>query len=198
MREVELKSVIQDLDAARLRLESAGAVSVFQGRLEDRRYDFADTALAAKDHVLRLRVYRGAGAATRGSLDWKGPTDYDGGYKVREEIAVEVADPAAMVRLLDKLGLQVTMAIDRDIWQYEIHGAVVRLERFPRMDDLVEVEGEPGAIERAIGELGTDRASFTSERLADFVRRFETRTGTAALLSDDAAAGTASYDFRHA
>ena len=43
------------------------------------------------------------------------------------------------------------MQIDREIWQYDIGGAVVRFERYPRMDDLVEVEGHPAAIEKALG-----------------------------------------------
>ena len=52
------------------------------------------------------------------------------------------------------------------------------------MDPLVEVEGSPAAIERAIERTGIDRAAFTADSLADFVRRFEARTGEPALLGD--------------
>ena len=65
----------------------------------------------------------------------------------------------------------------------------MRLERYPRMDDLVEVEGSVENIERAIDRTGLPRAGFTSERLPDFVRRFEERTGTRAALSAAELAG---------
>ena len=62
-------------------------------------------------------------------------------------------------------------------------GAVVRLEWYPRMDVLVEVEGEPPAIEAAIAALGIDRSAFTAESLSAFVARYEARTGRPAATS---------------
>jgi predicted adenylyl cyclase CyaB len=184
MREVELKAVVPDLAAARAAVERAGAQLAYEGRLEDRRYDVADRSLSGRDHVLRLRVYRRAGAVDRAALDWKGPTAYSGGYKVREELSSGVTDPDALATILDALGFVVTREIDREIAQYELLGATVRFERYPRMDVLVEVEGEPPAIERAIGALGLPRANFTSDRLPAFVARYESRTGTRAALCD--------------
>ena len=193
MREVELKSVVEDEAAARARLEAAGGTLVFAGRLEDRRLDTADRALAKRDHVLRLRVYRGA-AAVRASLDWKGPTTYDGGYKVREELSTDASDPDALSSMFARLGYVVTREIDRQIVQYAWRDATVRFERYPRMDTLVEVEGAPAAIEAAIGALGLPRAGFTSERLPQFVRRFEARTGTRAAICDRELAGAYPYE----
>jgi predicted adenylyl cyclase CyaB len=185
MREVELKSLVPDLAAARERLVRAGATLAYAGRLEDRRYDTPDRQLAARDHVLRLRVYRGAGdAAPRALLDFKGPTQYDGGYKVREELSVGATDPDTLALLLDRLGYAVTREIDREIEQYEIRDAVVRFERYPRMDVLVEVEGTPAAIEAAIADLGLPRAGFTADRLPAFVARFQARTGKRAAICD--------------
>ena len=65
----------------------------------------------------------------------------------------------------------------------DLAGAMIRFERYPRMDDLVEVEGTPEQIERAIAALGLPRDGFTSERLPEFVRRFESRTGTPAAIT---------------
>ena len=183
-REVELKAVLDDWDARRERLLRAGAAHVGAGRLEDRRYDTPDRRLAARDEVLRLRVYH-VGAQSRGQLDWKGPTSLDGGYKVREELASGVTDPGTVGKVLECLGYLVTLRIDRQIEQFELGGAVVRFERYPRMDDLVEVEGAPAAIEDAIGHLGLPRSAFTSERLRAFAARFEARTGVPAALSDE-------------
>lgn len=192
MREVELKAAVPDLAAARAAAERAGARLAYEGRLEDRRYDMPDRALSGRDFVVRLRVYRRDGTVASAALDWKGPTSYSGGYKVREELSSGVTDPDALATILDKLGYVVTREIDREIAQYELHGATVRFERYPRMDVLVEVEGEPEAIERAIGSLGMPRDAFTSERLPAFVARYESRTGGRAALCDRELAG----DFR--
>lgn len=200
MIETELKALVPELAAARRRVESAGGRMTFSGRLEDRRYDRSDLSLAAVDHVLRLRVYRDAsGKVSRASLDWKGPSSTSGTYKQREELNSDVAgDPGQLGQILDRLGFKITMQIDRAIWQYELEGAIVRFEQYPRMDDLVEVEGTPEAIERAITALGLERDSFTAERLPDFVRRFEARTGRAAALSDAELAGAVRYDVSNA
>jgi adenylate cyclase class IV len=192
VREVELKGILADPEAAVAALEAAGAVLVVQGRLEDRRYDTPERALALRDHVLRLRIYRTAEGA-QGHLDWKGPTRYEGGYKVREEETTTLGDPAALARMLEQLGYVVTREIDREIMQYRVAGAVVRIERYPRLDVLAEVEGEPAAIEAAIRVLGVPRAAFTTGRLPDFVREFEARTGERAALCDRELAGDYRY-----
>jgi predicted adenylyl cyclase CyaB len=198
--EVELKAVVNDLSDTRKRAEQAGARLVFGGRLEDRRYDRSDMSLAALDHVLRVRIYRDESNAVKSaSIDWKGPTGIDGGYKQREEIDSDIAgDPENLERILDRLGFVVSMRIDRMIWQYDLNGAVVRFERYPRMDDLVEIEGEPGAIESAITLLGIPRDACTAERLPDFVRRYEARTGQRAALSDADLGGGVRYDVSNA
>lgn len=182
MREVELKAVAGAPEMARGALLAAGAVLTFSGRLEDRRYDTPDRGLALRDHVLRLRVYRGT--ETQAHLDWKGPTGYADGYKVREEHSVACADPDQLATILDRLGYVVTREIDREIEQYALGGATVRFERYPRMDVLVEVEGEPSAIERAITALDIPRAAFTTQRLPDFVKAYELRTGDRAAICD--------------
>ena len=188
MREVELKSMVPDVDAARRAVERADGQLEFEGRLEDRRYDAADRSMLARDHVLRVRVYRDATGA-RASLDWKGPTQLDRGYKIREELSTDAADADALIAILERLGYEVTREIDRDIAQYALLGATVRFERYPRMDVLVEVEGPEEAIERAIAVLGLPRDGFNGERLQKFVERFEARTGERAALCERELAG---------
>jgi len=78
----------------------------------------------------------------------------------------------------------ITREIDREIAQYRHAGAVIRFERYPRMDLLVEVEGDPEAIERAILTLDMAREGFTTERLPDFVLKYESRTGERAAICD--------------
>jgi adenylate cyclase class IV len=183
MLEVELKSVVDDVYARRALVERAGGTLVFEGRLEDRRYDTPDGLLAARDHVMRVRTYISA-SGRRAQLDWKGPTTRENGYKLREEIGTPVEEPDMLAAVLDRLGYVVTSSIDREIAQYELDGTTIRFERYPRLDDLVEVEGEPAGIERAIAVLGLPRAGFTTDRLTDFSQRYEQRTGARAATSD--------------
>lgn len=192
MREVELKSVVDDVQARRALVESAGGRLVFDGRLEDRRFDSPTRALAGIDHVLRVRIYRD-GSGMRGSLDWKGSTGYEDGFKVRDEVSTTVGDPDALGVILERLGYVVTREIHRDIAQYELGDAVVRFEVYPRMDVLVEVEGQPEAIERAIAVLALPRHGFTSERLPEFAARFAQRTGVRPALCDEELAGVYRY-----
>lgn len=193
MRETELKSVVPDEAACVARLLDAGAVPGQAARLEDRRFDTADFALAARDVVLRLRVLRSA-AGSHATLDYKGPASYEAGYKHREETSAAVGDARAMSAILEHLGYRVSREIDRDIRTFAVDGATVRFERFPRMDTLVEVEGEPAAIERAIAVLALPREGFTPDRLFVFVQRFEARTGERAAICDREARG----DYRYA
>lgn len=197
MREVELKSVVPDPAGARSHVEAAGAHLVFAGKLRDRRYDRPDRSLVARDEVLRLRIYESAGRQ-EAHIDWKGPTEYAAGFKVRDEISTPAEDPEALAAILERLGFVLIREIDRDIAQYDLGGAAIRFEEYPDMDVLVEVEGDPASIERAIEATRLSRAGFTSERLADFVARFEARTGRRAAICDRELAGDYRYSGEYA
>lgn len=188
-REVELKARVDDIHAARRNIEGVGATLVFEGHLRDRIYDTPDGTLAAQDLVLRLRTYSSE-LGVSAHLDWKSPTLHEGGFKVREELTTSIGDPDALSAMLVRLGYAVVRGIDRDIAQYELPGEhtgaalIIRFERYPRMDILVEVEGTPSAIEAGIRTLGIPRERFTDGRLADFVSAYEFRTGLHAAVCD--------------
>lgn len=183
MREFELKAVVDDAELLVARLRRAGAVTTFVGELIDRRYDTPAGTMVEQDNVVRLRTYRTSDGHERSVLDWKGPTEYIDGYKVREERTTRVDDASVIDTVLAAAGLVVIREIDRQIEMFELDGAVLRLERYPRLDTLIEVEGTPEQIERAITCSGIPRDAFTSERLTAFVARFETRSGLRAALS---------------
>ncbi len=183
MREVELKAVVDDLAGTRKQLEKAGAKLVFEGSLSDRRYDVESRELTERDEVLRVRRYEAPGSS-KTYLDWKGPTETQDVYKIREEVSTLVEDFNSLEQILARLGFIVAMEINREVTQYALGGATIRFETYPRMDVLVEVEGEPESIELAIEALGMARGLFNSDRLPRFVERFEQRTGVRAALND--------------
>ena len=181
--ELELKARVDDPTALEAALARAGAELTFRGEMLDRRYD-RDGALEARDEVLRLRTYRPAdGRPAYGVLAWKGPVSVRAGYKHRAEHETTLADPAAALAILERLGYEVVMRIDRTIAEYRLAGAAVRVEWYPAMDVLVEIEGEPAAIERAAAATGLARESFLPESLPHFVTAYERRTGRRARLA---------------
>ncbi len=183
--ELELKAVVTDAAALAARLEQAGK-QTFRGRMTDRRYDRPDRSLLARDEVLRVRAFAPAGrGAARAELTWKGPTKRTNGYKEREEIQFAVDDPDATASVLERLGFEVSDAIDRCVEYYELGKASVRIEWYPRMDVLVEVEGAPAEIEKAVAGTGIPRPDFTAERLLDFAGRYRQRMGRDAVLRLD-------------
>jgi adenylate cyclase class IV len=161
--ELELKACVDDPAALEAALLRAGAELVFRGEMHDRRFDHGG-ALEARDEVLRLRTYRGT--TYYGKLAWKGPVSVRGGYKRREEHEARLEAPDAALAILERLGYEVVMRIDR----------------YPAMDVLVEVEGEPAAIERAIPATGIPRDRFLPESLRFFMAAYERRTGRAAVI----------------
>ena len=170
--ELELKSVVPDPDQVCTALLAAGARPGFRGMLHDRRYDRAGE-LAARDEVLRVRTYAVHGGGTSSELGWKGRTARSPeGYKRREELELEVggSDPGAF---LEALGFSPVHGIDRYIEIFELTGAHARIEWYPRMDVLVEVEGDADGIERVIHASGLSRPSFTDEALTSFTARYD-------------------------
>jgi adenylate cyclase class IV len=149
----------------------------------DRRFD-RKGRLTARDEVVRLRVFHPADHSGEwGVLGWKGPAGWRGGYRHREEWESRVDDPKAVLVVLRRLGYAIVVRIDRAVEQYGIGDATVRLEWYPSMDVLVEVEGRPDAIERAIAATGMPRDSFLPESLPYFTAAYEERTGRVARTS---------------
>ena len=176
MTEIELKAVVDDLALRRRLVEQGGGVIMLEGYLQDRRWDDNAERIRGRDHTLRIRVFTGGGR-TEATVEWKGPTQSRDGYKLREEIATTIGDAEALSEIMERLGLQVSRTIDREIAQFRLCGATVRFESYPRMDDLVEVEGTPDQIEHAVAIIGIPRAAFTADSLPEFMVRYEQRTG---------------------
>ncbi len=185
--ELELKTAVADPGALRDRLRAAGASCTFRGMMRDRRLDHAG-ALAARDEVLRVRSYETrepAGTDAGTVLGWKGPGSVSPeGYKHREELECHAADGPSLLAVLDALGYRPVQVIDRFVEIYQLSGTVVRLEWYPRMDVLAEIEGEPAGMEAAITRLGLPRGDCLPEALPCFTARYETRTGRPAVLAE--------------
>lgn len=185
MIELELKAVVADPAALRAQLHAAGAVPRWQGMMRDRRLDRDGGPYAARDEVVRVRAYEGPDD-TSTVLGWKGPTmRTPEGYKAREELEFEgTGDARAALRLLEALGFHVVHAIDRRIELWSFGDATLRLEWYPAMDVLLEVEGPADALEAAIVATGLPRDAFTTDTLNTFAARYRDRTGRPSAVSE--------------
>lgn len=184
--ELELKAVVPDVERTRRALRAAGASLDWRGLMMDRRFDRRGE-LAARGEALRTRAYEPVGtpgATRRVELTWKGPTGQSpDGYKRRREIELRLAEGGGAGEFLQALGFERVHAIDRRIEQYSLGDAMVRLEWYPRMDVLVEVEGTPEGIERAIRATAIDREAFVPDALIDFVARYDAAHAERAAVS---------------
>ena len=184
--------MVADPVAVKARLEQAGAQPGFQGMMSDVRYD-REGELLGRDEVLRLREYRHPGGRLETILGWKGPTRISAeGYKTRPELEYEVkARTAPPADLLEVLGFRPIHTIDRYVEYYHLGTAALRLEWYPRMDVLIEIEGDAAGIEAALRVVGLPREEFTADALTAFAARFAARTGTLPVLAAAELAGAA-------
>jgi adenylate cyclase class IV len=152
--------------------------------MSDVRYD-RDGELVGRDEVLRLREYHHPGGRLTTILGWKGPTRISAeGYKTRPELEYEVqARTAPAADLLEALGFRRIHVIDRYVEYYHLGTAALRLEWYPRMDVLIEIEGDAAGIEAGLRAAGLPREEFTADPLTVFAARFAARTGTPPVLS---------------
>ena len=175
--------MVPDPGQVRGRLLAAGARPGFAGMMVDGRYDRRGELLA-RDEVLRLRVLHHADGRRDAILGWKGAAAVSPeGYKTRRELEYRIhgahAEPE---ELLAALGYAVIHTIERYVEYYHLGEATVRLEWYPRMDVLVEVEGDAAGIEAGLRAVGLPRVEFTADALPAFTERYAHRTGRPAVL----------------
>lgn len=181
--ELELKARVENPDAVRKAILAAGAELMYRGAMMDRRFDRRGR-LERRDEVVRLRVYHPADKSPEwGVLGWKGPVQPRGEYRLREEWESRVDDPKAVLVILRHMGYKISVRVDRAVEQYRLGEATLRLEWYPAMDVLMEVEGEPESIEQAIAATGLPRDAFLPESLPYFTAAYEERTGRVARVS---------------
>ncbi len=190
-REFELKAALPGgATGFRERLADAGWRLSFEGLMSDRRFDTPGRSLEGRDEVLRIRCMTSVSGESRTLLGWKGPASEEHGYKVRPELETVVQDTETAVAILESLGYsEVILSIDRHVAVYEKGRVSARIETYPAMDVLVELEGDPDRIEARFADLGLPREDWKPWPLDAFVRRYEERTGSEARLSGEIPGG---------
>jgi adenylate cyclase class 2 len=181
-REVEIKLPAPDLDAVRDRLRESGARLVAPRHFEGNDlYDDADGSIAKRGCVLRLRRTHGGAVLT-----FKGPAQFAGGVKTREERETAVPDPDELDRILAGLGYRPRFRYEKQREEWALERCVVALDETP-IGGFVEVEGDPTAIRAALPRLGLDPGDALPYSYADLYarRRREDPTLPADMLIEE-------------
>ena len=151
--EVEVKFLVDDLEAVRRRLVAAGATTGAP-RVHERnvRFDTADGALLARQALLRLRQ------DSRVRLTYKGLSDQDAGSeaKIREEIELTVEEFDRMALIFARLGFGAVQSYEKYRETFHWRDVEVVLDEMP-FGNFVELEGATDAeLKDAAAALGLD------------------------------------------
>jgi adenylate cyclase class 2 len=150
--EIEVKFLVDELDAVRRRLLALGATlhssRVFECNL---RLDNAWDGLRLQGKLLRLRQDSAA------RLTYKGmpQTAVDSEARVREELEVAVGDFQTTLALLARIGYEPKQRYEKYRETFFFNEVEVALDELP-FGNFVELEGDDQAIRAAAAALGLD------------------------------------------
>ena len=134
--ERELKFADVDLNLLRVRLLELSAEKQGPPTLEDNWIFDREGQLAAGDQLLRLRL-DGRGA----HITYKGPSNFDGGVKIRPEIETGVEDVEKARAIIEALGYQLVRRYQKWREEWLLGSIVISLDHTP-IGDFAEFEGE--------------------------------------------------------
>lgn len=176
MIEREVKIHVDDHAPLRPLLKEMGATYAGSEQEINRILDTADGSLYKHSQILRVR------STSDGVLTWKGPVAEQDpqGHKMREELEVPfpLDGVETMLALLARLGYTEVLRYNklRESWRWQ--GVVIALDRLD-FGDFVEIEGEAGAIERALRLLRLDGHPLESRSYPELQRRAQQERGGA-------------------
>ena len=171
MKEIEAKVLEIDRTALEARLAAIGAVLEFTAPFRAVYYDTPDTALRGRGDVLRLRQ---EGEEVAMTFKRRLPSE-DAGVKVREELEVKVSDYAVACRILEGLGYQPGLVMNKVRTQYAIGGAHLVIDRyvddFAHIPEFVEIEAPSlellHAVAAQVGYRPEQLLSWSASELID-------------------------------
>lgn len=150
--EVEVKFLVDDLDAVRTRLQQHGATPVSRRTFERNiRLDTPDGALLAEAQLLRLRQ----DARSRLTFKGRAAADATSEAKVREEIEVTVDDLDKMALIFQRLGFAPVQVYEKFRETFQLGDVEVVLDEMP-FGLFVELEGPEAAIRQVAETLSFD------------------------------------------
>ncbi len=165
-REVEIKLPFESPAAARKRIEGLGARLLRARHFEDNLVLDREAEPLIESGVL-LRVRR---AGEESVLTLKLPVLGIHRHKVREEQETQVADGAALLEILSRLGFTTRYRYQKYRTVFALGDLAICLDETP-IGCYVELEGRPEEIDRAAARLGFEPAQYVCENYRDLHER---------------------------
>lgn len=155
-------------DHAKLRTQLLNRGAHLSGRYKEENFRFNGPGKSTRNTTLRLRVFDGG---PRGVLTAKGPANFEGGVKSREETEVDVADAHATLDLLQQLGFRVawTYPKKRSLWLLD--GVAVTLDVLD-FGWFVELEGPAEVLPEMARSLGLDISVALRDSYSVMARKY--------------------------
>jgi adenylate cyclase, class 2 len=155
--EREIKLRFGGADEARAKILAFGATPLHGRRLqEDALLDTEDEMLRRERATLRVRS-----EGSKSLLTFKGPV-LPGLIKIREEYETVVADGAALLTILESLGLHVWFRYEKYREEFSADDVVIAIDETP-VGVFVEIEGGETAIHAAARALGKSPADYITD-----------------------------------
>lgn len=172
--EIEVKLRITNLPAILARLKRLGAVS--RGRIHEQNtlFDTPDSSFRGNGRLIRVRIETSApangqvGGQAKAVLTAKAPLSSaklqaskrkPSRFKERAESELTLQNPTAFLRSLPALGLRPGFCYEKFRTSFRYRGLHLDLDETP-VGVILELEGQPQAIDRAAEALGFSQKDY--------------------------------------
>lgn len=148
-QELELKYYVNNHKEIEKKLIDLGAICV-QPRIQEinLRFDTEDYSLGRAGKALRLRF------DTQARLTFKGPSQFEDGARLRQEIEFVADDFQAAQAFLLALGYKISVIYEKYRTSYDLQNIHIVLDELP-FGNFMEIEGEDtSGIRRLADQLG--------------------------------------------
>jgi len=170
MKEIEVKILEIDVAAVKQKLESWGAIKVFEGDITASYYDFSDRELRDKDLVLRLRK---KGQTIELTLKEKLNQEE---AKIMEEYEVNVTDFETMQKILYQVGLREVKVAKKYRVSYILDEVHFELDTFPDTPTFLEIEAPTlELVQKYVRRLGFSMQEAKPWSGGDLLRYYQKR-----------------------
>jgi adenylate cyclase class 2 len=137
--EIEAKLKVDSLTDIECKLRELGAEFIAEQSQSDIQFDDADSSLITTDRCLRLRC-QSAGGNVKVFLTYKGAKEKSD-FKKRREIEIEIDSAEMTQRLLEALGYQKILVVEKKRRLWQLGKCEIALDQLPQLGNFVEIEG---------------------------------------------------------
>ena len=178
--EREIKLRFASKSAAHEAVKSVGATPLRSKRLqEDALFDWPDERLRQSQCILRIRQEN-----ENCILTFKGPPE-SASIKVREEIESTAGKSSNLVKILERLGLEIWFRYEKYREEFTCKEVIVAIDETP-VGIFIELEGEESEIHQIATSLGWRQEDYILDSYRDiFLKESNTKGfGTSDMVFD--------------